>query len=224
MTMPAKHINLLAPHLRRATHRFSLKMMVYAIAGIAATVFAIGNLQNTEVTRLASVSKALDADVKRLEETIKASADAAAAKKPSPELEREATALEDRLQLQRKIATALETGGLGDTRGFGEYLTALARARAEGVWLTQFAMNAGDNKVFIRGRALRPDLVPAYFKLLSNETVFRGRAFDDVQLKESQEAARPAAGAADVASKTGASERRTVIEFTLGVPVAGAQK
>ena len=58
----------------------------------------------------------------------------------------------------------------------GEYLRAFSRQSLDGLWLTAFTIT-GAGELEISGRALRPDLVPAYIQRLNEEEVLAGRSF-----------------------------------------------
>ena len=134
-------------------------------------------------------------------------------KKPSKAIEDEIARLESVLRFKRELLISVETGGLGSSDGFSHYLSALARQRLEGVWLTDFAINSIDNKLAIKGRAVKPELVPAYIKLLGREETLRGRTFAELKAKVIERGSSLGAGAQ--AESKSASEPERYIEFSL---------
>jgi hypothetical protein len=78
-----------------------------------------------------------------------------------------------------------------------------------------------ENELVMRGRVLRPELVPSYLRALNNEEVMRGRRVTELTLNAFQEP-RPAVGAgqAGAASIASPALRRPdrFIEFSLVAP------
>jgi hypothetical protein len=100
----------------------------------------------------------------------------AAARKPDPQLEAEIAKLRNELRRAQEAMAALKGGSFGDRQGFAGYLRAFSRQSLDGLWLTGFTIT-GAGELEIRGRALRPDLVPSYIQRLNSEDVLIGRSF-----------------------------------------------
>ena len=77
-----------------------------------------------------------------------------------------------------RVLAFLEGGAIGRRDGFSRHLAALARRELDGLWLTRITVTAPDSRVALTGRALRPDLVPAYLKALAGERAFSGMRFN----------------------------------------------
>ena len=77
-----------------------------------------------------------------------------------------------------RVLGFLEGGAIGRRDGFSRHLAALARRELDGLWLTRITVTAPDSRVALTGRALRPDLVPAYLKALAGERAFSGMRFN----------------------------------------------
>jgi type IV pilus assembly PilN-like protein len=114
----------------------------------------------------------------------------AAARKPDPQLESEIAKLEVELRQAQEAMGALKGGAFGNRQGFADYLRAFSRQSVDGLWLTAFTIN-GEGELDIRGRALRPDLVPNYIQRLNREKVFAGRSFARFEMSRAE--AEPAA-------------------------------
>jgi hypothetical protein len=52
----------------------------------------------------------------------------------------------------------------------------------DGLWLTGFAIHGAGNRISIDGRALGPELVPAYIKRLDQEPVMQGKTFAAMEI------------------------------------------
>ncbi|HWA36925.1 MAG TPA: PilN domain-containing protein [Burkholderiales bacterium] len=129
-------------------------------------------------------------------------------------LEAELGRVETEVRTRRTTLEALSTGELGNTQGFSEYLAALARQSVPGVWLTGIVIGESGKDLRIEGRALRPELVPAYLKALNEEPVMRGR-----EVKEMKVAAKESPPAAAKAPAPAGPAR--YVEFGLAAGVAG---
>lgn len=88
----------------------------------------------------------------------------------------------EKLAHTREIATKLRSGAYGSIDGLSVYLEGFARQHVEGTWLTRVRVRSGGSTIGLDGRALLPDLVPAYLDRLSREAVFRGKAFSSLEL------------------------------------------
>lgn len=75
---------------------------------------------------------------------------------------------------------------------FSPLFEALARQSSDGLWLTGITVDGSREHLTIVGRALHPDLVPAWLARLQREPVFRERRFGTLALEE-----RPLALAGD---------------------------
>ncbi|WP_243656586.1 PilN domain-containing protein [Paucimonas lemoignei] len=90
------------------------------------------------------------------------------------------------LQSLQQVTTILQKGDFGDTRGYSEYLRAFARQSIEGLWLTGLSIHGAGNEIALRGRAVRPDLVPAYIGRLKSESTLKGKSFAALEMEVPQ--------------------------------------
>jgi Fimbrial assembly protein (PilN) len=130
-------------------------------------------------------------------------------------LESEVARLEGEVKARQAVLAALSIGELGNTTGFSEFLAALGRQALRGVWLTGLNIGEAGNNLQISGRALRPELVPAYLKALSAEPMMRGRQVTEMKLAAKATAPPPAQGGT---AKAAAGPQRFV-EFTVSAPL-----
>jgi len=152
---------------------FYATLQAHSAERLAAQVAEQLNLQREQVVKLVkgpvpTRSKALEAEVARLESEVKA---------------------------RQTSLQALSTGELGNTAGFSEFFAAFGRQAISGVWLTAITIGDAGNDLKVQGRALRADLMPAFLRGLSNEPIMRGRKV--TELKLSSKAAPPAEKGAD---------------------------
>ena len=82
----------------------------------------------------------------------------------------------------RQIVLKLRSGAFGRIGGLSVFLEGFARQHVEGTWLTQVRVRAGGRSIGLQGKALLPDLVPAYIDRLSKEPVLQGTSFSNMEL------------------------------------------
>lgn len=81
-----------------------------------------------------------------------------------------------------EVMRILDGGELGNTEGYSQYFTALARQVNGELWLTGVSIQGAGNQIGLRGRAMEPSLVPAYISRLTRETSMRGKGFGALQI------------------------------------------
>jgi hypothetical protein len=107
-----------------------------------------------------------------------------APRQKDPALVERLAAAEAELRALRKVASALHGGDFGNTDGYSPYFKAFARQSLDGLWLTGVAITGAGNELELRGRALQPALVPAYFSRLAREAVMQGRSFSSLRVSQ----------------------------------------
>jgi hypothetical protein len=130
-------------------------------------------------------------------------------------LEAEVARLEAEIKARESVLAALGSGELGNTAGFSEFLAALGRRAVPGVWLTGLNVGEAGNDLQLSGRALRPELVPAYLKALSDEPMMRGRRVTEMKLAAKVATPPPSPGG----TPTATPGPRRYIEFTVNAPL-----
>lgn len=95
--------------------------------------------------------------------------------KPDPRLLSEVSSTQSTLQQRQEALKMLRAGGLGHEQGHAQALQAFARQHVEGLWLTGLTLDRTD--MALRGRAMRPEMIPAYVGRLNQEAALQGRAF-----------------------------------------------
>ncbi len=105
-----------------------------------------------------------------------------APKKKDPALLTMIAAAEAEQRALRGVINLLEGGSLGNTSGYSQYFVALARQSMSDLWLTGVTIEGAGSQIGLRGRALEPDLVPAYIARLTGEAVLQGKAFGALKI------------------------------------------
>lgn len=78
---------------------------------------------------------------------------------------------------KKKVLGILSKDEFGNTTGFIEHVSGLARQRIDGLWLTQIRIASGGTDVALHGITSKPALLPKYLQRLSEEKVFAGTEF-----------------------------------------------
>ena len=83
----------------------------------------------------------------------------------------------------------LQSGAAGQTSGFATRMEALARRHVNGLWIDGLAMSGTRSTMSISGGSVDADIVPAYLRSLSTETVLSGTRFDDFVIERPEKGA-----------------------------------
>jgi hypothetical protein len=188
-----QNINLYQPIFRRERKVFSadtmLIMLGLLLLGLALihlwSAWQHGQLQD-QVERLQAQEREAMERLQALDRTLPA-------RRESPALRRAVEAAERERDLKRRALIVLDTGRLGDQRGFSSHLEALARQRIEPVWLTRIRIADGGHRLTLEGLTHEAPQVPVYLQRLSNEAVYQGTDFRTMRLDRAEdERGRPA--------------------------------
>lgn len=81
---------------------------------------------------------------------------------------------------KQKVLGILSGDEFGNTTGFIEHISGLARQRIDGLWLTQIRIAGGGTDVTLQGSTSKSSLLPKYLQRLSAEKVFTGTEFESL--------------------------------------------
>lgn len=81
---------------------------------------------------------------------------------------------------KQKVLSILSQDEFGNTEGFIEHISGLARQRIDGLWLTQIRIAGGGTDVALHGTTSKPALLPKYLQRLSSEKAFAGTEFQSL--------------------------------------------
>ena len=84
---------------------------------------------------------------------------------------------ENELQDKQAVLQALTGKHFGNTLGFADQFTGLARQHVQGVWITGLYIHAGGEKLNLEGSTYEAELVPRYLQRLAQEPSFQGIEF-----------------------------------------------
>lgn len=84
------------------------------------------------------------------------------------------------VSVRQQAINVLSEKRFGNTEGFAEYFTGLARQKINGLWITGLRFSEGGRQLGMQGSALEPELVPQLLQQLSAEDIFTGTRFDSL--------------------------------------------
>lgn len=90
---------------------------------------------------------------------------------------------ESEVKSLRQAAAILQGDGLRGSGGYAEHFRAFARQSVPGLWLTGLSISGAGHDIEIRGKALRPDLVPVYLGRLKHEATLQGKSFATLDMR-----------------------------------------
>lgn len=84
------------------------------------------------------------------------------------------------LSNKQKVVGILSRDEFGNTKGFIEHVSGLARQRVSGLWLTQIRIAEGGTDISLQGTTSKAELLPKYLQRLSAEKAFAGTEFQSL--------------------------------------------
>ena len=179
----SRQINLYSPAFRRQPKIFSAVWMVAAMVAIAAGMSAIYAWEAYQLPDLRPRRSEAEAQLKQLREQLVALGQTTQ-KTRNKALEDQVARAELMLKSRQEFFGRLQSGEFGNRDGYAKFLTALARQRLEGVWLTRIEVSGPGSDFAIEGRTIRADLLPGFIKMLRNEEALRGKPIGTLALRE----------------------------------------
>lgn len=220
----SQEINLLRPVSRKSA--FSLTFahaIVYGALATAALAVIISLYENHQLNRVQAEALALDRKVKDARLAHEKAIAQRKGRKPDAAAEAALAELTAQLKSREEIVDALKSGVVGTTAGFSDYMLALSRQSITGVWLTGFDIAAGGEEITLAGRALTPDLVPAYLQRLTQESPLQGRRFASMLINQAPPAPS-AIASADEAKGPAGQKGPPYVEFRISSAPADASR
>jgi hypothetical protein len=208
----SQQINLYNPLFLKKEKYFSARTMAQALGLIVLGVAALWGYALLEARSAENAARQYGNQVTaQREQLVKLTAQLASQGRSKP-LEAEVARLEREVNVRQATLDALGAGELGNAAGFSDFFAAFGRQTMSGVWLTAITLDGSGRDLTVNGRALRPELVPAYIRKLSEEPMMQGRRVADLKL-----------AAKELTPKAGRTEPERFVEFTLSAPVRPAE-
>lgn len=192
----SQQINLFNPGLRPKRELLTAGMMAKAALVLMVVLGAYASQLSQQASRLKQQRDALLLQTQAEQSRLVQVAQQYPARAPSTVLRDEIGATTEKLHQREKVFEVLKSGSIGGKGGFSGLMQAFARQNVSGLWLVGFSANGAGDQMRINGRALTPDMIPAYIGKLSAEQSLRGRAFTGLQVTQPQPVPNASAQAA----------------------------
>lgn len=178
----SQQINLLDLSLRQRTELLSASSMARIALGFLLLLGAVYGYAFYQTRQLAAGRELWAGRAQAAQAALTQATQQYPIRKPSPIVQAELAATEDKIKARERVLAALNSGAIGNRQGFSAALEAFARQSRGGLWLTGLSLNGAGDRMRITGRALSPDLIPPYIQRLSAEPALRGRQFTAMQV------------------------------------------
>ena len=208
-------INLYHPRFLKQRDLLSLGNVALAAVVTWAVLAAAGGWAWRSAATRQEAATVAEAQLTSAKDQVEAETRAAAARKPNPQMIGEMENAEGLLRRRVEIAGLLESGAVGSTGGFADYLRGFARQASEGLWLTGFKIGSGGNDMEIRGSMLNPTALPDYIRRLGAEKVFQGRNFAALTMNRFNAVPAAGSGGQGAAASPVATPAPRPIDFVL---------
>lgn len=220
-----QQINLYEARLRPRHELATARNLAMAAVLLLALTSSLSFYLRHEAERKADELAALQGTVRSAQEQMVALSKSMSGRSVSPALLAEQAQVRALLSSRAEVLAVLDSGRLGNTSGFSEFMYGFARQGQSEPWLTGFTVSAGGDEIEIRGGLLDPPKLPAYVQRLSSEPVFHGRRFAMLEMQNVEpDAPKPEAAAA--AGKPAPPAMPRHVTFSLrssGIAAAGGE-
>lgn len=197
----SQQINLFNPAFIKRRQHFSLVTMVQGLGLILLGSAFLYGYAFYQVEQLSKQRQVSERQVSEGQLNLTSFAEKVSAQRSDQQLQSEVQQLEAQVNEQGELVTVMQSGALGNSVGYSEYMRAFSRQVVQGLWLTGFKLSGDGSQVSLTGGVVDPDLLPEYIQRLRNESVMQGKTFSALQMQQPK------------ADKAGAAPR--YVEFSL---------
>ncbi len=192
----SQQINLFNPIFLKQKKHFSAATMAQALGLILLGTVLMVVYTHYQVAGLSTEASTTDAKLKEAQAQLVVVNAQFAPRQKSKTVEEEIRIAETEVKELQQVAETLQNGDFGSAQGYAEYLRAFARQIVSGLWLTGLSIHGAGNDIGIQGRALQPELIPAYIKRLKSEPTLQGKSFSTLEMHVPQVETAAATGTA----------------------------
>lgn len=178
--MSLQQVNLYQDELKTQKLNYSGLMLaqlslIFIIIFSAAAGFSYFQLQQHQASLIEhqQKQKIAMADLQKIQAEL-------SLRKKDAALAKQITESTTELTNKQKVLGILSQDEFGNTNGFIEHITGLARQRIDGLWLTQIRIANGGTNITLQGSTSTPSLLPKYLQRLSAEKAFSGTNFESL--------------------------------------------
>jgi len=94
--------------------------------------------------------------------------------------------LDKLVEARVRVKEILQQGIYSNTTGYSRYLLAIARQHIRGIWITGIEVTGAGSEVTLRGKSIKPELVPQFVQRLANEPTLEGIQFKVFRLDRAE--------------------------------------
>lgn len=179
----SQQINLFNPIFLKQKKYFSAQTMAQALGMILLGCTLLTAYVRYQVSALGKEAEATAAQLASVQVQLNRVNAAFAPRQKSKTLEEAVLKTEGEIKSLQLVFDVLQKGEFGNTRGYAEFMRAFSRQIVNGLWLTEFTIHGAGAEIGLRGRALQPDLVPAYINRLKRESALQGKSFATLDMQ-----------------------------------------
>ena len=185
--MSKQQVNLYQSEFRKEKKPLSANNLLQAVVGITVLLTAVYAFSFWQVMMAEQELASLKLQKKQVEQRIAELKKTHTPLAKNPRLTQDIQRYQQWVNVRQQAINVLSEKRFGNTEGFANYFTGLAKQRLEGVWLTELSFNEGGSKLGMQGSALKPELVPKFLQRLSNEEIFTGTRFRSFVMNREKE-------------------------------------
>lgn len=189
-----QQINLYQPIFRQERRLFSAKVVGIALGAVAATLTSIWLYGSAQVAGLESEVARMRTQYDEQQRIADAAGQLRSSRANPTQLQAHIAQLSKDLADRTQALQLLRSGAAGQTTGFSERLTALARQHVDGLWIDRLVFAGSSGSMSMEGRTVSAPLVPQYLKRLASESALQGTRFEEFHIERPVEAADAVGG------------------------------
>jgi len=179
----SQQINLFNPVFLQREKQFSALAMAQGLGAILVAVIAFTSYSAYQAANTGREAQAAAARLKAAQERLVAMVEKTRPRPADKAVEEAIGLATARLAASQQILGFVQKGQLGNEASYAAVMRALARRTMPGVWLTGVSLADGGHDLEIMGRALAPDLLPAYIRALGQESALAGKSLGSMTLR-----------------------------------------
>ncbi len=177
-----QQVNLYQQAFRKERQKFSAAILFRATAVLAITLALLYGVFAWQALRQRNTLKELEAQQTALTAQVDDLNRKLAPRVKNKRLEQEIARAEGELATLGTLQQTLNQRVFTNTRGYSEYLIALARQHVAGLWLTGFDITGAGEWMRLEGRTVDAALVPRYVQRLGAEPPLANAEFEVFQM------------------------------------------
>jgi hypothetical protein len=188
----SQQINLFNPNFLKKHNRFSSVTLVRALGVVLILVILYFGYLKFQSMRLDQDATQIGVQLNETQQQLTKTIAEYVPRKGNPALADELKLAQDEYAAIQLAMSRLQNNEFGNKKGYAAYMGAFARQKIDGLWLTGFSIVGAGNAIGIQGRALQPDLVPAFISRLQQEPVMQGKSFAVLEMQQPRPAGQSA--------------------------------